>query len=109
MQFNFQPMQMQQSLAQQQQMQHPYQAMSQFQAGTRQVMPEPPNVMSTKDTLYTRDAMSWSLTAAKKYNLFAMMCSDPEIRNYFERIGQIHQKHYNILLSHMNPNSSYMR
>ncbi len=68
-----------------------------------QIMPEPPNVNSTKDHLYLKDALSWELTAMKMIHHGARNCTDPEIRDYMDRAGQMHQMHYQILLNHLNP------
>lgn len=74
-----------------------------FQQQPGQIMPEPPNVISTKDHLYLKDALSWELTAMKMIHHGAENCKDPEIRDYLNRVGQMHQRHYQILLSHLNP------
>jgi len=74
-----------------------------FQQQSGQIMPEPPNFNSTKDHLYLQDALSWEMTAMKMIHHGARNCTDPEIRDYLDRAGQMHQMHYQILLSHLNP------
>ncbi len=77
-----------------------------FQAGQFQqmpVMPEPPRVISTKDHLYLKDAMSWELTAMKKCFHFAREAVDPEIKMALDSAGQMHMNHYMRLLGHVNP------
>jgi|Deesub1362A_J573_1020465.scaffolds.fasta_scaffold00069_95 rubrerythrin len=67
------------------------------------VMPEPPVMVSTKDHLYLKDAMSWELVAMKKYRHFANECADPELKAAFDRAGSMHQRHYLTLLNHVQP------
>jgi len=48
--------------------------------------------------------MSWNLLAAKKAHFFAAQCRDPEVAQAIERAGQMHQRHYNMILRHLqNP------
>ncbi len=75
---------------------------NQQQAG-QQIMPEPPNVVSTKDFLYLTDALSWELGAMKMMHHAALNCTDPEISTYLHQAGQMHQAHYQQLLTHLNP------
>ncbi|MFZ5591319.1 MAG: hypothetical protein ACOY81_05890 [Bacillota bacterium] len=70
---------------------------------TQQLMAQPPNIISTKDHLYLKDALSWTLTTSKKYNFYAHNCTDPEIRHVFMQLGQIHQRQYQALLNHTYP------
>ncbi|WP_338449337.1 hypothetical protein R4Z09_24635 [Niallia oryzisoli] len=63
---------------------------------------QPPAVISTKDTLYLTDMLSWNLLAMKKAHFFAQQCQDPEIASELERCGQMHQRHYERILSHLN-------
>ncbi|WP_181537409.1 hypothetical protein [[Anoxybacillus] calidus] len=68
-------------------------------------MQQPPQVISTKDSLYLTDMMSWNLLAMKKAHFFASQCQDQEIIAAIERAGQMHQRHYQKILSHLqNPN-----
>jgi hypothetical protein len=73
------------------------------------VMPEPPVVISSKDHLYLQDALSWELTAMKMMRHSAQECMDPEIRNYLDQAGQMHQIHYQVLLEHLNPKNAVNR
>lgn len=77
---------------------------------TQNRMAEPPNVITSKDLLYLKDAMSWELLAMKKCSAFASMSSDPEIKQQLDGVGQMHQKHYNMLLQYVqsNPNQHYL-
>ncbi|MGQ9557089.1 MAG: hypothetical protein ACUVTU_03920 [Desulfurispora sp.] len=70
---------------------------------TQQLMAQPPNIISTKDHLYLKDALSWTLTASKKCHFYAQNCTDPEIRHIFMQLGQIHQRQYQALLNHTHP------
>jgi hypothetical protein len=73
-------------------------------------MGEPPNVITTKDLAYLKDALSWELLAMKKCKQFAASASDPEIRQSIDGIGQMHQRHYQKLLQYLksNPNQPYV-
>lgn len=77
------------------------------QTQSGQVMPEPPQVISTKDLNYLKDAMSWEIVAMKKYYHFSEECQDPEIKQLFDKAGQMHQKHYDMLLKHVDPQKAY--
>lgn len=64
-------------------------------------IPVPPRVITTKDSLYLKDAMSWELTAFKKFRFFAQQAQDPQIKEALDRAGQMHQRHYQKLLTHL--------
>ena len=66
------------------------------------VYQQPPNVISTKDAMYLTDSLSWNLLASKKAHFYANHCQDPELKAEFERCGQMHQRHYEKILSHLN-------
>lgn len=70
------------------------------QAG--QSLPQPPNMISPKDLLYLSDMLTWNLNAAKKAHFFASQCTIPEVSNALEQVCQMHEKHYNMLLQHLN-------
>ncbi len=80
--------------------------MYQNQPSRGQRMTQPPRMLSTKDCAYLTDALSWELLAAKKAHTFAMQCSDVQVKNQLEQIGQLHQTHYDILLNHLNSGES---
>ncbi len=86
------------------QQQQQQQAGQQMQTG--QVMSEPPNVISTKDLNYLRDAMAWEIVAMKKCHNFAQQCQDQQIKQEIDKAGQMHQKHYQCLLKHVDPKNS---
>ncbi|GAX89034.1 hypothetical protein EFBL_0648 [Effusibacillus lacus] len=71
-------------------------------------MQTPPEVITTKDLLYLRDALSWELGAMKKCAHFAQECLDSDIRQAIEQAGQMHQRHYNMLLQHLQTNNAQM-
>ncbi|MDK2901758.1 hypothetical protein H0A61_02076 [Koleobacter methoxysyntrophicus] len=79
---------------------------TQGQTAQTRVMDQPPEIITTKDLAYLKDAMSWELTAMKKCYHFARECSDAEVRNILERAGKMHQKHYEILLKHVDVKKS---
>jgi hypothetical protein len=74
-------------------------------------MGEPPNVITSKDLAYIKDALSWELLAMKKCKQFAASANDPEIRQSIDGIGQMHQRHYQKLLQYLksNPNQQYLQ
>ncbi|WP_240689429.1 hypothetical protein [Ammoniphilus sp. YIM 78166] len=65
----------------------------------------PPQVVTSKDLLYLKDAMSWLLDAFKKCSHFSSQVQDPQLRQEIDRIGQMHQRHYNMLLQHCANNN----
>jgi len=83
------------------------------QSTTQQQQPilmQPPQVITTKDHLYLKDQLSWELVAMKKCRHFAQECQDPEIRQAIDQAGEMHQRHYNMLLQHLqNDNTAQMQ
>lgn len=69
------------------------------------MMPQPPAIVSTKDSMYFSDMLSWNLLAVKKAHFYAQHCQDQELKTAFEKCGQMHQRHYNQILTHLNPQS----
>ena len=67
---------------------------------------QPPAIISTKDSLYLTDMLSWNLLAMKKAHFYAQQCQDPELRAEFDRCGQMHQRHYEKVLTHLNNNQN---
>lgn len=84
-------------------MQQNQQMNMQNQAG---IMQQPPAVISTKDALYLTDMLSWNLLAMKKAHFFAQQCQDQEIVHEINKCGQMHQRHYNQILKHLNNSQS---
>ncbi|WP_407268630.1 hypothetical protein [Radiobacillus sp. PE A8.2] len=68
------------------------------------MMPQPPNIVTTKDLLYLTDMLSWNLNASKKAHFFAQQCTIPEIKTELEKACHMHQAHYNKILQHLNQN-----
>ncbi|CEH27734.1 hypothetical protein AM501_17150 [Aneurinibacillus migulanus] len=64
------------------------------------IMTTPPTIITTKDTHYVKDQMSWLLVAMKKCSHYAQECTDPQVKQIIDRAGQMHQRHYNTLLQH---------
>jgi hypothetical protein len=65
------------------------------------IMPQPPQVITTKDALYLKDMLSWNLLAMKKAHFFAQQCQTPEIVAAINQAGQMHQRHYERILQHL--------
>ena len=73
------------------------------------VLNTPPTVVTTKDLLYIKDQLSWLLLATKKCAHFAKECTDPAIAQVIDKVGRMHQRHYEILLRHVqNDNTAAM-
>ena len=63
-----------------------------------------------RDSLYLKDQLSWELLAMKKCRHFAAECSDAEIAQAIDKAGQMHQRHYTLLLQHLqNDNTQQMK
>ena len=77
-----------------------------MQQGMGQPLPQPPQVITVKDSLYIKDMLSWNLLAMKKAYYFANQCQDTEVKNLLNKTGQMHQKHYQMILSHLQGNPS---
>jgi hypothetical protein len=73
-----------------------------FQSQQQGIMQTPPSVVSTKDSLYLTDMLSWNLLAMKKAHFFAGQCQDSELKAEIEKCGQMHQRHYEKILTHLN-------
>lgn len=73
-----------------------------FQNQQQEIMQTPPSVVSTKDSLYLTDMLSWNLLAMKKAHFFAQQCQDQELKTEIEKCGQMHQRHYEKILTHLN-------
>lgn len=65
-----------------------------------------PNVVTTKDSAYLTDQLSWLLLAMKKCAHFASECQDPAIGQAISKIGQMHERQYTLLLKHLQTNNT---
>lgn len=70
------------------------------------ILMEPPKVITTKDILYLKDQLSWEIIAMKKCHHFAQECQDPEIAQAIDKAGRMHQRHYQLLLKHLQNNNT---
>ncbi|RIW38903.1 hypothetical protein D3H55_00690 [Bacillus salacetis] len=68
-------------------------------------MQQPPQVLTTKDSLYLNDMLSWNLLAMKKAYFAAGHCQDAELKAEINKCGEMHQRHYEQILSHLNPDN----
>lgn len=59
------------------------------------------NVISIKDSLYLKDALSWNLQAYKKINDLIHIANDKDVKNALEKVMEMHKSHYNFLLESM--------
>lgn len=68
---------------------------------TQAPIPVPPRVITTKDLMYLKDAMSWQLIAFKKMHHYAQQAQNPQVKQLLDRVGQMHQRHFQKLLTHL--------
>lgn len=80
---------------------------NQWNQGQGTIMKEPPQVLTTKDVSYLQDALSWELLAAKKCAHWSSEAQDPAIKDALARTGQMHHRHYDLLLAQLDPNKTY--
>jgi len=73
---------------------------------TQAPIPFPPRVISTKDCAYIKDALSWELMAFKKFHFYAQHAQNPAIKQALDKAGQMHQRHYQKLLTHLQVNNN---
>ncbi|MCA1024040.1 hypothetical protein GLW04_14405 [Halobacillus litoralis] len=71
-----------------------------------QPMAQAPDIVTIKDQLYLADMLSWNLTACKKAHFYAQNCQTPELQAALDEAGQMHQRHYNKILEHLNTQSN---
>lgn len=57
--------------------------------------------ITSKDLSYLSDEMSWELIAMKKYHHFAQEVQDPELKTAINKLGAMHQNHYQALLQYL--------
>jgi hypothetical protein len=78
------------------------QSLNMNQQNQQGIMTQPPGVITGKDAMYLNDMLSWNLLAMKKAHFFAEQCQDPEIKTIIDQCGQMHQRHYQQILGHMD-------
>lgn len=78
----------------------------QSQGQQQPAMQVPPHVITTKDHSYLKDQLSWLLLAMKKCRHYAQECTDPQIGQAIDQAGQMHQRHYTLLLKHLQNNNT---
>ena len=69
-------------------------------------MQTPPQVITTKDIMYLKDALSWELLAMKKFHHLAQHVNNSELKQALDNAGRMHQNHYQRLLSHLQLNNN---
>ncbi|AZU62143.1 ferritin-like domain-containing protein [Neobacillus mesonae] len=78
----------------------------QNQQMNQSMMQSPPPAITSKDLQYLKDALSWELLAFKKFHFLAQQATNPNIKQALEKAGQMHQNHYQKLLSHLQVNNN---
>jgi|SRR5690554_7993911 len=86
----------------------PQQQQSRLGAQATNLMNAPPAVITDKDHLYLKDALSWELLAMKKCRQLAGICQDQEIGGLVNKVGSMHQKHYQRLLEAVDPQKTLL-
>jgi hypothetical protein len=76
------------------------------QSNQQQTYTQPPQLLTTKDSLYVNDMLAWNLNAMKKCHFAASHCQDQEIKAELDKCGQMHQRHYEQLLAHLNTSNT---
>ncbi|MGG3467049.1 ferritin-like domain-containing protein [Neobacillus pocheonensis] len=69
-------------------------------------IPSPPRAITTKDLSYLKDALSWELLAFKKFHFLAQHATNPQFKQALDKAGQMHQNHYQRLLTHLQVNNN---
>lgn len=64
-------------------------------------IPFPPRAITTKDLSYLKDVLSWELLAFKKFHFMAQQVTNPQFKQALDKVGRMHQNHYQRLLSHL--------
>ncbi|WP_419882137.1 hypothetical protein ACN6MY_22545 [Peribacillus sp. B-H-3] len=72
------------------------------QGSSAQIMQQPPQILSSKDAMYLTDMLSWNMLAVKKARFFAEQCQDQKVVQALNQCGQMHQRHYETILSHLS-------
>lgn len=72
----------------------------------RPIMTTVPTIITTKDCSYLKDELSWLLVVMKKCAHFEKECQDSAIKTAINKIGQMHERHYNLLLKHLQTNNT---
>ncbi|WP_026688438.1 hypothetical protein [Alteribacter aurantiacus] len=72
----------------------------------KNVMTQPPEVVTTKDHLYICDMLSWNLMAMKKAHQASQQCEDQDIKDALDQAGRMHYMHYQQLLTHLQGNNN---
>lgn len=74
---------------------------NQTQQNQQPIMQQPPHVITTKDFAYINDMLAWNLLATKKAHFMASHCQDQQVKQILEECGQMHQRHYEKILYHL--------
>jgi len=79
------------------------------QQQTPGTLAQPPKTLTTKDALYISDMLSWNLLVLKKAHFYAAQCTDPQLVTAMNECGQMHQRHYEKILSHLEANQQQLQ
>lgn len=58
--------------------------------------------LTTKELSAIEDQLSMEQSLIKKFNTYATMCNDPQIKSKCQQIAQKHQQHYTTLMNHLS-------
>ena len=57
--------------------------------------------ITEKELGLIKDRLGDEENLVAKYNLYASMATDGELKNYFEETARMHQRHYDMLFSNL--------
>lgn len=80
----------------------------QQQPNQNSFMQSPPT-LTTKDLSYVNDMLAWNLLAMKKAHFAAQNCQDQEVKSAIDSCGQMHQRHFQTILSHLQSTNGGMQ
>ena len=58
--------------------------------------------ITSKELTAIEDQLNLERNLVKKYQTYASMCTDPQIKSTCEQVAGQHQNHYNKLLCYLN-------
>lgn len=58
--------------------------------------------LTEKELSAIEDSLSAEQVVIKKYQTYAMLCNDPQLKSRCEEIAKKHQRHYDRLMSYLN-------
>lgn len=60
------------------------------------------NTLTTRELAYIQDHLTEEALMVKKFRSTALQTTDPQLRNLYEHAAQTHEKHFQMLMQHLN-------